>query len=159
VALILYEDWDEVTAPAITSDWTTSGSVKTASSGPTPISSPNMLEVLYGGVSPTGRQPITYNYMDGAGGNIQLTGTGLFTGGLTGNGFSILARCSACPFNYSADSGYEFQLAGSGTFYVNRIVSGASTTLFSLSITGLGESTWVAVHRCSYCIFAANEVA
>jgi hypothetical protein len=144
VATLHFENWDGVTAPALPSGWTTqsgSGIVTATGSGPVvPISSPNMIEAPGPTFSPN---TITWGTQDGVGGNVQVTGTGLFNGGVNNASFAIFARSNASTTLYSSSTFYEAAFSGSGDeIAVSKYVSGTGTFLFGVSAATISSNTW-----------------
>jgi hypothetical protein len=83
MGIIFSENWDIVTAPAIPTGWNCPSAIITKSTGATPLSSPNMIDVWSGGTSGTpnyGTIAATVPFSSGINNSFQATLTGLSDG-------------------------------------------------------------------------------
>src|ERR1700728_2266394 len=127
MGLIHFENWDGVTAPNIPSGWNISADLVTATSGATPISSPNFLKLP---AASSGTQTATWGTLDGNLGNVQIVGNVQFGtgGGVNNSSMAVFFRCNQSTCSYSTSSFYEFSVSGNNTdFEVNVYVSGSKT--------------------------------
>jgi hypothetical protein len=142
MSVLHFEQWDGVTAPAIPSGWNVQTGISTTSTGPTPISSPNMVQVIS---SSTGFLTATWGTVDGVSGNVTVQGTGCdgtLAGATTGY-FSVFARGSASTLLYASSTFYEAQLSFvNGTLKLNSVVAGSSSTLNTVSTAALTGNQW-----------------
>ena len=144
MSVITSQNWDTPTAPSLPSDWTASGSnpPATSTSGPTPISSPN---TLYFQAGSSAVNLATWNNQDGSRGNVLVSWTAIFYSDLEGYA-SALVRCNASPFVYGSSTGYEIKLDGTNNLLaLNSITAGTSSSVFSLSVTGLTTGVWYTI--------------
>ena len=142
MSLIHGENWDGVTAPATPTGWNVSAFIVTATSGATPLSSPNMLSLPAGSA---GSEIITYATQDGNSGNVTVQGTVQFgTGGSSGNSWgSVVARGNSATLSYSSSTFYELAFSGeNGDLEINKVVAGTSTNLASVSISSISTGVW-----------------
>src|SRR5208282_1503695 len=144
MAILHYENWDGVSAPAIPSGWSvTSGLVTLASgSSPTPVSTPNVIEAQSGSAA---FYVATWGTADSNSGNVSVQGTGIIglAGSVVDGQFSVLARGSSSSLLYASSTYYEAQIdRDNQTLYLNSVVSGTSTTLASLGSSSLVSDVW-----------------
>ena len=146
MSILHYENWDGASPPAAPSGWTfQSGSgLITTASGPTPISSPNMIEQPAAAI---GTFAAIWNTQDGVGGNVTVQGTGLFFGssGLSTVDFGVFGRASSATNPYSGTC-YQARMAGdgggTGECDLLQYISGTPTTLASVSISSVSYDLW-----------------
>jgi hypothetical protein len=143
--LIHYENWDNVTAPAIPSVWTVVSPLKTDSSptaGISPLSSPNVLAADSTGTS--AHYPATYTLADSAGGNVLVYASFNAASTSSNQSFGIFARGSANPIVLGSSTFYWAQLSTSGQVCrLYAVVAGTQTLLQSVN-TGstLADDAW-----------------
>jgi hypothetical protein len=143
VSILHYENWDSATPPAAPSGWTfQSGSgLITTTSGPTPISSPNMIELP---ATLGNTYSAIWNTADGVGGNVTVQGTGQFTGGLNTCGFGVFARASSNT-NPLGGTCYLAQINGDSPgadLVLSKYISGAPTALSSVIGFSFSLNLW-----------------
>lgn len=140
MAILKYESWDSVTAPAVPGGWnlSTPGSslVTTTTAGTiSPTSSPNMLE----SVSAAGAYGLaTWGTADGVSGNVTVQSNIAWIGVGTKAKAGVMARGSASTLNFSTTSQYLAYCDPTANIAsISKVISGVLTDLFTATITGL----------------------
>jgi hypothetical protein len=148
VSSIFSENWDGVTAPAIPAGFNQQDidgfEIVTSTSGATPLSSPNILK-LAGSSGLASFRTITFGTLDGAGGNVQVTGTGQFGsgGGISNSEFAVFARSNQSTTSYTSSTFYEFRVSGANAaFEINAFHAGTSTPIFSVATSELASGVF-----------------
>ena len=141
MSILHYENWDSAVPPAAPSGWTfqAGSGLVTAVAGPTPITSPNMIELPAGGA---GYYAASWNTQDGVSGNVQVYGSGQFFGssGLNTVAFSVFGRASSNT-NPLGGTCYVAELAN-GTFTLYKYVTGTATWLSQISTFTVSLNLW-----------------
>jgi hypothetical protein len=151
VELIKSEQWDvDCTPPNPPTAWNFQvGLVTVAASsvGVAPISSPNIITVPIGGQFLTA----TWATPDGNDGQVQIQGTGYFTGALGNSIFSVFARASSSSITLGSGSYYQVSWdAGDGVLSL----ANASATIMAVSSSAFATDTWYQVIG----IFLGNSI-
>lgn len=135
MSLIHSENWDSATAPAIPAGWNVPTQITTTTSGPTPVSSPNMVFIP---AALIGTFAATWGTPDTVSGNVVVTGTGCcnITAGAKQGAFAVFARSGDATTSYTTSTFIEAKFSFNiGTLFLNTIIAGSLTTL--ASVTGL----------------------
>jgi hypothetical protein len=137
MALVHYESWDGVTAPAVPGGWTagTGWATSTVAYSFTPTSSPNMAAFT---PSSNGTYYLTYGTTDGNSGNcVVQANVGSF--GTIGNNvrLGVTARGSSATPGGSATMYTGWIDYGIGAAGISKIVSGTETAIATTNTTSL----------------------
>jgi hypothetical protein len=155
VALLHYENWDGVTAPAIPSGWTMSSTNLATSSTPsgvTPTSSPNVLALASAATINTWFTG-TYDTLDGNSGNVIVQANIAWGATITSvSQWSLFCRCGDTTANYSSSTLYYGwvndpsgppSIGSSGNqIGISKIVGGTATQLINLTGLTFTSGTW-----------------
>ena len=149
-SVLHHETWDSASPPAMPSGWNAQTDIATTATGPTPISSPNMVQVA----SSSGAfYTATWGTRDGNSGNVAVQASGCdgtLVSAISG-AFSAFGRSSASTTAYGSSTFYEAQCnLNTQTVALNKVVAGTSTTLASVSTTALDGGTWYVITLTCY---------